>query len=212
MHPATGNPIIVGIAGPSAAGKTTIVQELKKRIPHLQVISLDDFWKDSGLFPSIEVMQGISFKNWELPENLDFDRLCQALRSVRGRAHLSRGRRISHGMAMPRVIIVEGFLLLYDKRVRDMLDLKLYLDIDDDTVFSRRMERKRYVFEGMDLYYREVAIKEYRKYGLPTRKYADIIIDATAPLIRTVDYIVKVIMAAMTPRFVTTSIRASAMA
>jgi uridine kinase len=178
-------PIVVGIAGPSCAGKSTIVEELKRRLPRIRSISLDEFWKDSETFPTITVNGTLSFRNWELPQNLDFDRLYDTLKRARkGARKASRGE-------LPQIILVEGFLLLYSKRIRELLDLKIYMEVDDETIFERRMERKRFVFEGMELYYREVAIKEYRRFGRPTMKYADIILDATKPVGATVQAVLR---------------------
>ena len=77
------------------------------------------------------------------------------------------------------ILITEGFLLFHDESVRKLFDLKIYLDIPKEAIIARRAERNR---SGKDktLYYQEVVVKEYEKHGLPTRKYADIVVDGLA--------------------------------
>ena len=69
---------LIGIAGPSASGKSTICEELTKIILPLVIISQDNYWKNPESFPRVN-----GVKNWELPEDLDFDTLYHNLRDLK---------------------------------------------------------------------------------------------------------------------------------
>ena len=174
--------ILIGIAGPSASGKTTICEGLKE-IFDLEIVHLDNYWKSPDKFQNLH-----GRKNWELPENLNFSQLFDHLnRLKKGKIvdlneqvygiHLKNKKELKPS----RVIIIEGFLLLCDKRIRDLVDYKVYIDIPDKIILKRRLDRKRSKDDD-EFYCRNIVIKEYKKYGLPTKKYADLIINGTKPI------------------------------
>ena len=187
---------IIGIAGPSASGKSTICDQLQKRLENSIVIHTDNYWCNPEHFPRVK-----EFKNWELPECLDFDTLYTNLKELKA-GKMTRAPQWVLGVYPPlkkeikpaAIIIVEGFRLWYDARIRKLLDLKIYIDVPEEVILKRRGGRLRHPGKlNRELYYREIVVPEDRKYGLPTKKYADIVIDGTKPVLEIVGEIIRAI-------------------
>ena len=122
--------------------------------------------------------------NWERPENLKFKELLEHLTS------LKEGKEV-HTKTFPKkkggiskkiilkpkpLIIVEGFMLFKDEKIRDMLDIKIYLDIPKEVMLERR--GFRFGKEHISEYDIKVAIPEFLNYGATQKKCADHIVDA----------------------------------
>jgi|SRR3989344_1962508 len=173
---------IIGIAGPSASGKSTVCEELVKLIPGSLLISQDDYWKNPEYFPRVK-----GLKNAELPECIDFGRLYHNLLDLKNGKNTTAPKWI-RGQYPPNqqvltpasVIIVEGFRLFYDSRIRDILDYKVYIDVSTTEIIQRRLSRLRHGQLEREWYYREVVVAEDIKHGLPMKKYADEVVDGTA--------------------------------
>ena len=172
-------PYLVGIAGPSASGKSTVSKMLIERYPSAARIDLDDFFFDKDTFP---IHNGWS--NWELPENLDFSKFYFTLSAlIEGRSMTvpdyskKEGKAIGEKIVRSKdMIIAEGFYLFNDKRVRDLFDLKIFLDLPEDIQLKRRLERQ----PDLDpRYFTEVIVPFFRKHGLPAKKHADFVINAS---------------------------------
>src|SRR3989344_8694129 len=176
---------IIGIAGPSSSGKSTICTELQKHLPNSSIIHTDDYWCNPENFPK---EKGV--KNWELPECLDFDRLYTNLLELKqGKPTIAPQWAqwiyppLKKEIKPSKVIIVEGFRLFWDKRIRKLLDFKIYIDVPEEMIVQRRIERMRHPNKpDRELYYREIVVPEDRKYGLPTKAYADLILDGQRPI------------------------------
>jgi uridine kinase len=185
-------PFLLGIAGPSCAGKTTVAKLLQEMFPDALIVSQDQYWKDTSKFPRVG-----ENKNWELPENLDFDTLARNLQELKsGKStqaplwkYKEEGNPHQQTLVPASFIIVEGFLLFHDERIRNLLDMKFYIDIPEDAIVARRVARNRRDEGDRELYYREVVVQEYRKHGLPTRKFADVVVDGLASPESTAHYI-----------------------
>jgi len=175
---------IIGIAGPSASGKSTVCDELVKLIPGSLLISQDDYWKNTENFPRVK-----GFKNAELPECIDFDSLYHNLLDLKnGKRTIApkwvRGQYPpdQQVLAPAPIIVVEGFRLFHDPRIREILDYKVYFDVSATEIIKRRLSRLRHGQLEREWYYREVVVAEDIKYGLPMKKYADEVVDGTAPV------------------------------
>lgn len=181
--------ILVGIAGPSCSGKTTISQLIVEAREYT-LVRQELYWKDPIRFPIIN-----GLKNWELPQNLKFDMLHKNLSDLKNNVvtdvpewkgiHLIGLREIKPSS----VIIVEGFLLFYDRSVRDLLDFKIYLDIPNSLSIERRLLRykrnadnRKRVDTSRKIDYYKYALEVYCKNGLPTKKFADLVLDGTKPI------------------------------
>lgn len=172
--------IFIGIVGPSGSGKTTLCKELKLSGKNYEHIRLDNYFKHPRTFP---LKHG--FRNWEKQSNLKFDVLLKHLKI------LQNGKEV-HTKSFPKkagaksepitlkpkpIILIEGFMLFKDKKVRDMLDIKIYLEIHPELMLSRRAIR----FGAVHItdYDTKIAIPEFLKHGVTQKRYADYVVDAT---------------------------------
>lgn len=174
-------PIFIGIAGSSGSGKTTAAWDLRISSKDIEHVRLDNYLKHPRAFP-----QKDGFKNWESPSNIKFDLLLKHLKMLeRGKkvkitipAAISKKRSVLT-IHPKRVVIVEGFVLFTDKRVRDFFDVRIFFDLPVQLIPKRRKKRQR---ENYDPEYdRKVTIPEYLKYGLKQRKFGHHIINASLP-------------------------------
>lgn len=176
----TSEHVFVGIVGPSGSGKTTLCKKLKSTLKECEHIRLDNYFKSPKTFPK----KG-GFRNWELPSNLKFDVLLRHLKLLKSgkEVHAKTFPKKAGAKSEPltlkpkKVILVEGFMLFKDKKVRDMLDVKIYLDIHPELMLKRRAIR--FGPAHINEYDIKIAIPEFLKYGTTQKKYADYVIDAT---------------------------------
>lgn len=179
--------LIIGIAGGTGSGKTTVVRKIMERLPEgeVGVISQDSYYKDSSHIP-MEERQKINFDE---PAAFDWDLLFEHLKM------LSEGKSIKMPtysyitstrqeetvpMGPHDVVIVEGILVLSDERLRDMMNIKVFVDAEADErlirVISRDcIERGRTPQMVIDRY--ESVLKPMHNMHIePAKKYADIIV------------------------------------
>jgi len=174
--------IFIGIVGPSGSGKTTLCKKLKLSDKNHEHIRLDNYFKNPRTFP---LKHG--FRNWEKPSNLKFDILFKHLKELRNGKEVHIKSFPKKAGAKPElitlkpkpVILIEGFMLFKDKKVRDMLDVKIYLEIHPELMLKRRAIR--FGATHITDYDTKVAIPEFLKYGTTQKKYADYVIEATKP-------------------------------
>lgn len=168
-------PLMIGIAGGSGTGKTTIAQELQKILPAPSVIiHCDNYQKFDQELARIDGM-----KNFDHPDAIYWDRLLIDL------ASLIRGKSISMAVRdqktlvastdqeiiQPReIMIIEGYLLLHDPAVRRFLDLKVFLDSSDATRMKRRTKGNK------ANYLTSVLLPMHHQYVAPTKQFADLVI------------------------------------
>lgn len=198
----SGEAKIIGIAGGSGSGKTTIVNKISSIISDFVVIPQDNYYKsaDQILQRSDENDQAahgrshisnanISNFNFDHPSAFDSDLLYEqlkelkALRSIRMPQYdfVNHRRLRKTVLTEPRkVIIFEGIMIYSDPRIRNLIDLKLYVDTPDDIRFIRRLkrdieERARTVDSVISQYLAVVRPGHY-EFIEPTKLYADLII------------------------------------
>jgi uridine kinase len=179
-------PILVGIAGGSGSGKTTVAEEIMHETGQPMVfLKQDSYYRNfDGL--TIEQKRAI---NYDHPSAYDDDLLIEHLRQLlEGRgvdvpvynyARYEREAWTEHVEPLP-VIILEGILVLENAALRDLLDIKLYVDTDPDVRFIRRLlrdtrERGRSV-ESVVAQYMDVVRPMHLQFIEPTKRYADLII------------------------------------
>ena len=187
-HPnAALNPIVVGIAGGSGSGKTTVVHRILDRVGWDRIAYLphDAYYKDASHLPWEERIH----LNYDHPNSLDNDLLITHIHMLmRGEAvdtpiydfsrHI-RSEKTRRVLPSP-VILVEGILVFADERLREMMDIKLYVDTPADIRFIRRLlrdinERGRTVQSVVEQYQSTVR-PMHMEFVEPTKVYADIII------------------------------------
>ncbi len=175
-----GRPVLIGLAGSSASGKSTLAERAQSEFG-AELIKLDKFFKDAHEFP----MHG-PWRNWELPENLKWDELYQVLLELKA-GHVVRvpeyskpmGRQTGTRIARPTdIVLVEGFLLFHDGRSRDLFDHKLYLRVAPEAQLARRLARQ----PGTDRRYFEAVVRPaFDRYGAAAEQVADVVLDGNRP-------------------------------
>lgn len=179
--------LIVGIAGGTGSGKTTVVKKVMARFPNeeVTVISQDAYYKDNGQIP-LEERQKINFDH---PDSLEFSLLIEHLEKLKkGQSiempiysYLTCLRSKETITVKPaRVVLVEGILILTDAGLRNMLDIKVFVDADADDRLGRVIqrdivERGRSVLMVLERYHDTVK-PSHLQFIEPSKRYADIII------------------------------------
>ncbi|MCD4729920.1 MAG: uridine kinase [Bacteroidales bacterium] len=179
--------LIIGIAGGSGSGKTTVVNKIIKSLPKdsVAVISQDAYYRDSGNL-SIEDRKKINFDH---PSSIEFSLLVDHIDQLKdgktfGMPIYSYLTCTRAGETIPvepkKVIIVEGILILTNPRLRKRLDIRVYVDADSDDRLMRIIwrdieERGRSFKEVLD-HYEKFVRPMHLLFIEPNKRYADIII------------------------------------
>lgn len=174
-------PLLIGVAGPSGAGKSTVCRRLIEVYPFVGRLKFDDFFCDQS---DVE-RHPLGYDNWDSPASIKWEWLAEALDGLRAGVavqipHYERAQNRMTGtkrvVPCP-VILVDGYQVLFDERIRNQLDAALYFDLPEEVQVDRRMARQPDVDTG---YLYHVMIPAARAYLYPTRKYASAVIDASA--------------------------------
>ncbi len=179
--------LIVGIAGGTGSGKTTVVRKVMERLPNEEVIVIpqDAYYKDNGHI-TLEERQKINFDH---PDSLEFTLLIEHLQRLRNGysiempvySYLTCLRAKETITIKPAVVVlVEGILILTDSGLRDMFDVKVFVDADADDRLGRVIqrdivERGRSVLAVLQRYHDTVK-PSHLQFIEPSKRYADIII------------------------------------
>lgn len=180
-------PIIIGVAGGTGSGKTTVSQAILDRVgcDRIAYIQHDSYYKDRSHLPPEERPK----INFDHPDALETKLLVQHLKELRAghpvevpvydfttHTRTSQTQRVEPR----RVILVEGILIFADNTLRDMMDVKIYVDTDADIRFIRRLERDitergRTMRSVIDQYLATVR-PMHLEFVEPSKRYADVII------------------------------------
>ena len=178
---------IIGIAGGTGSGKTTVVKRITKALPThcAAVLPLDSFYNDTtGMTP--EERAAINFDH---PDAFDWKLLSEHIKMLKNGEPIeqptysyiesNRQKETIHVEPKP-VIIIEGIMCLHYKKLRDMMDLKIFVDTDNDVRLIRNIrrdvvERGRTVDMVLDRY-EKVLKPMHEQFIEPTKKFADLII------------------------------------
>ena len=179
--------LIVGIAGGTGSGKTTVVRKIIDRLPpdEVAVLPQDAYYKDNGHLP-LEERQEINFDH---PSSIEFPLLVRHLRMLKAGSLIQRPvysyltcTRASETVPIEpkHVILVEGILILTDEELRKEIDIKVFVDADADDRLSRVIqrdirERGRSVDKVLERYDKTVK-PMHLQFIEPTKRYADIIV------------------------------------
>ena len=180
-------PLVIGIAGGSGSGKTTVSKEISKRLPADRVLILteDAYYNDNSAL-SMDERKKI---NYDHPNAYDTDLLIEQLQDLLdGKAIemptynfniLSRAKDTIH-VEPADIIILEGILVLATEELREFMDIKLFVDSDDDIRFIRRLQRdtqeRGRSIDWIISQYLATVKPSYNQFVEPSKKYADIII------------------------------------
>ena len=182
-------PLVIGITGGSGSGKTTVSRELVRRLTEdgssAILLQQDSYYKDQSDKPMSERVK----TNYDHPDSFETDLFVSDLRRLLRHEAISkpiydypnhtRAKEVEP-VEPADVIIVDGVLLFNDSRVRDLLDMKIFVDTDDDIRFLRRLERDidergRTVRSVIDQYL-ATFLPMYHQFVEPTKRYANIIV------------------------------------
>ncbi len=180
-------PLLVGIAGGTGSGKSTVVQRIIAAMGPAGVVCLDQdsYYRDNSHIP----LDGRRQINFDHPDSLDFVLLLQHMRTLRaGEAiekpvySFTQSVRLKQTTRIPPapVIVVEGILVLAIPELRDHLDIKIFVDAEDDVRLIRRIERDtdqrgRSLHSVLEQYQRTVR-PMHLTFVEPSKRYADVII------------------------------------
>lgn len=178
-------PIVIGVSGGSAAGKTTFTDILSDRLADFGpvVLNQDSYFRDWSALPEDEIERTANHPLAVLWEPLIAHVKClrerQAIEMPPPGTRAFRRGDDSQKVVPERLIIVEGHLIFSQEVLRALLDIKLFLDVDTHERVLRRMLRN--TSSGMSLedavaWYRRDVVPNYRVYTEPTRAYADLIV------------------------------------
>jgi len=179
--------IIMGVAGGTGSGKTTVAQSILKRVGTRQIslIQHDAYYKDLGQLPLAQR----ALQNFDHPDSLENNLLIRHLRELKA----------GHGVEVPvydftthtrtqqtrhvgpnLIVIVEGILIFADEALRRLMDVKIYVDTDPDIRFIRRLQRdvaeRGRTVESVIRQYLATVRPMHQEFVEPSKRFADIII------------------------------------
>lgn len=181
------NPIVIGIAGGSGSGKTTVAQEILTRVgaEHIGFLPHDAYYKDFG---NLSFTQRAAI-NFDHPDSLETSLLIEHIKQLRNgnpiklpiydfKTH-SRTRKTILVEPQP-VILVDGILIFAEPRLREMFDVKIFVDTADDLRFIRRLQRdiseRGRTVNSVIAQYQQTVRPMHMEFVEPSKRYADVII------------------------------------
>ncbi|XP_053203944.1 uridine-cytidine kinase-like 1 [Panonychus citri] len=182
-------PLIIGICGGSASGKTTVARKIIETldVPWVTLLSMDSFYKVLSADES-KLARTNEF-NFDSPDAFDFDLLAETIAKLRDGKRVDvpiynfvthsreKRTRVTYGA---NVIIVEGILIFYHKKLLDMMDMKVFIDTDPDVRLARRLKRdiseRGRDLEGVMKQYNTFVKPSFENFIAPTVIHADIIV------------------------------------
>ena len=182
-----GKPIIIGVTGGSGSGKTSVSRAIFNHFPNHSIMMLeqDSYYKDQSDLSFEERLN----TNYDHPFAFDTDLLIDHLQQLLAYQtiekpvydYVAHTRSEATIIQEPKeVIILEGILILEDERLRNLMDIKLYVDTDDDIRIIRRikrdMEERGRTLDSVIEQYLTVVKPMYHQFIEPTKRYADIIV------------------------------------
>lgn len=179
---------ILGIAGGTASGKTTVAKKLKELAEpfgKVSMLRLDDYYKDMSHL-SLQERKQINFDH---PDSYDFDLILQHIDDLlKGKPVekpiydfvLSVRTKETETVEPSDVIIIEGIMIFTDVRLRNLFDMKIYVDTPDDIRFIRRLKRdirdRGRTVESVVNQYLTTVRPMHHSFVEPSKRYADIIV------------------------------------
>lgn len=180
-------PVIIGVAGGTGSGKTTVANEILRRAgtERITLIQHDAYYRDLGHLP----LEQRAMQNFDHPDSLENELLVAHLQALKaGRAvevpvydftthtRTTRTRRVE---PQP-VILLEGILIFADEALRRLMDVKIYVDTDSDIRFIRRLERdiaeRGRTMDSVIHQYMVTVRPMHQEFVEPSKRYADMII------------------------------------
>jgi len=180
------NPIFIGIAGGTGSGKTCVTKAIQESITdHITVIPQDAYYKN---FSDLSFEQRSAI-NYDHPNAIDIKLLIDHIRDLKNsvpinqpnydfktHSRLEKSTKVSPNS----IIVIEGILIFENEELRNLLDIKIYVDTDSDIRILRRIERdmaeRGRSLESIIQRYRTMVRPMHVRFVEPTKRYADIIV------------------------------------
>jgi len=176
---------LIGITGGSGSGKTTIVRKISEVIPDFVFIPQDNYYKSAEFINN----SNITAFNFDNPEAFDHDLLYEHLKALKKGKEINmpqydfiNHKRLKETVKInpAKVVIFDGIMIFNDKKIRNLIDLKIFVDTPDDIRFIRRLKRdiqeRGRTPESVIEQYLEVVRPGHYEFIEPTKSYADLII------------------------------------
>ena len=193
---------LIGITGGSGSGKSTVVRKISEAHSDSICIAQDNYYKSAYFVNNHNIL---AF-NFDHPDAFDMDLMVENLKDLKaGKAidmpqydFVKHQRKTETKHIEPKtIIIVDGLMVLYDKRIRDLLDLKLFVDTPSDIRFVRRLQRdikeRGRTVESVVEQYINVVRPGHFNFIEPCKEYADLIIPEGGYNEHALDVIIKYI-------------------
>jgi uridine kinase len=178
---------IIGIAGGSGSGKTTLVNSILKRVPfdQISILTQDSYYKDSGHLP----MEQRRELNFDHPDSIEWDLMLSDIQKLKAGlpiesptySYLTCTRQEETVPVEPKkILLVEGILIFTCRQLCDIMDMRIYLEVDADHRLSRIIERDmesrgRSAQDVIERYYKTVR-PMYEEFIRPSRREADMLV------------------------------------
>jgi len=165
-------PFLIGLAGLSGAGKSTIADHLEAQ-GGIKRFRMDAYYKNTEDCPKLPD----GTVHWDLPESLHLDEVYEALQEIKEGNEIFLPvynrrlcKRVGSILYEPRpVVFAEGMQLFADARIREMFDLRFWIEVPESVALERRLKRQ----PDYDLeYYKKVALPTQRKIVVPLKRHA----------------------------------------
>jgi uridine kinase len=181
------SPLLIGIAGGTGSGKTTVARTILRRVgaDHIAFIPHDAYYRDLSGMP-LEERKKLNFDH---PDSLETELMIEHLKALKGWSPIplpvydfathTRVTRTVLVEAQP-IILVEGILIFYEIELRKLFDVKIFVDTDADIRFIRRLQRdiseRGRTAESVMKQYLETVRPMHMEFVEPSKRYADVII------------------------------------
>ena len=178
---------VIGIAGGSGSGKSTFAQRLKERFPEdIALVSCDNYYLARTGMPFEERKR----QNYDSPEAFEFDLMLSQIRDLKEGKNVlcpvydfslhTRSERVVEIQSKP-IILIDGILIFAEPRLREIMDMRIYVETDADERILRRarrdMKERGRDLDGIIEQYLTTVKPMHNQYVEPTKAYADIIIN-----------------------------------
>lgn len=180
------NPIIIGIAGGTGSGKSTLADNIKKEFANnITMLSHDFYYKDH---PNLSFEERVKL-NYDHPDSIETSLLIEHLKKLKNGETIYRPNYsfVEHKreettveVVPKKVIILDGILIFENKELRDMMDIKIFVDTDADIRFIRRLlrdvEQRGRTLNSVVSQYCTTVKPMHEQFVEPSKKFADIIV------------------------------------
>jgi len=179
--------LLIGLAGGTGSGKTTVARVILSRVgaQHIAYVPHDAYYRNFSDLPKAQR----DLINWDHPDSLDTDLLIEHIQTLKAGQAVdlpvydftldARTRQTVRVEPQP-IILVEGILLFADARLRELFDVKIFVDTDADLRFIRRLQRdiaeRGRTAESVVKQYLETVRPMHLEFVEPSKRYADVII------------------------------------